>query len=231
MRLAIALVLLALAATPVRAQDGLFDATGDAPAVSPRAVLEFSRQWFRAERTFDTVFDETSAQFWGGGGQVTLWHGRIYGEVSVKRLVKNDQTLVGQRVFVSDNAVSKLGIPLRVKIEPLEFSGGYRFNAHPRVIPYVGVGFGSYHYTEESDFATDAENLDVTNRGSLFHAGVELRAARFLGVAMDAQYTHVPGILGEGGVSAQFAEGSGSAANRETDLGGWAARFKVVVGR
>jgi hypothetical protein len=228
---ALALLLLAAAATPVRAQGGLFDATGDAPAVSPRAFLEFSREWFRAERTFDAVFDESSAQFWGVGGQVTLWHGRIYGDVSVKRLVKNDQTLVGTRVFVSDNTVSKLGIPLRVKIEPLEFSGGYRFNAHPRVIPYVGVGIGSYHYTEESDFATDAENLDVTKRGSLFHAGVELRAARLLGVAMDAQYTHVPGILGEGGVSAQFAEGSGSSASREADLGGWAARFKVVVGR
>lgn len=231
MRLALAFLLLAAAATPVRAQEGLFGATGDAPTVSPRGFFEFSREWFHAERTFDAVFDDTSAQFWGGGGQVTLWHGRIYGEFSIKRLVKSDQTLVGQRVFVSDNTVYKLGIPLRVKIEPIEFSGGYRFNVHPRVIPYVGAGIGSYHYSEESDFAADTENLDVTKRGSIFHAGVELRAARLLGVAMDAQYTHVAGILGEGGVSAQFAAGSGSGADRETDLGGWAARFKVVVGR
>jgi hypothetical protein len=160
-----------------------------------------------------------------------VWHGRIYGEVGVSRLVKKDQTLVGTRVFVSDTSVSKLGIPLRTTIEPLEFTGGYRFNAHPRVIPYVGAGVGSYHYTEESDFATDAEKLDVTKLGSIFHFGVELRAFRLLGVAMDAQYTHVPGILGEGGVSALFASGSGSAASREKDLGGWAARLKVVFGR
>jgi len=230
-RFALAFLLLTAAAAPARAQGGLFDATGDAPAVSLRPFFEFSNEWFLAEQTFNAVFSEDSAQFWGLGGQVTVWHGRIYGEVGVSRLVKKDQTLVGTRVFVSDSTVSKLGIPLRTTIEPLEFTGGYRFNAHPRVIPYVGAGVGSYHYTEESDFATDAEKLDVTKLGSIFHFGVELRAFRLLGVAMDAQYTHVPGILGEGGVSAQFAEGSGSAASREKDLGGWAARLKVVFGR
>lgn len=225
-------LLLLLAATPARAQGGLFDATGDAPAVSVRPFFQFSNEWFLAQQTFEAVFDDRSEQFWGGGGQVTLWHGRVYGEVAVSRLVKKNQTLVGERVFVSDDgAVSRLGIPLRVKIEPLEFTGGYRFNAHPRVIPYVGAGIGSYHYTEESDFATDAETLDVTKNGFIFHAGVEARASRWFGVAMDAQYTHVPGILGEGGVSQQFAEGTGSGAKSEADLGGWAARLKVVFGR
>src|SRR5262249_34489000 len=165
-RPAIALALLLFAAAPARAQGGLFDATGDAPAVSLRPFFQFSNQWFAADQTFKAVFEDTSAQFWGGGGQVTLWDGRIYGESAVRRLVKSDQTLVGQRVFVGDDgAVFRLGIPVRVKIEPLEFTGGYRFNAHPRLIPYVGAGIGRYHYSEESDFATDAEKLDVTKNG------------------------------------------------------------------
>ena len=231
MRFAIALAMLAAAATPAHAQGGLFDATGDAPAVSLRPFFEFSNEYFLAVKTFDAIFDEKSAQFWGGGLQVTGWHGRIYGEIGTSRLVKNNQELVGQRVFVSDGAVYRLGIPLRVTIEPVELTAGYRFNAHPRVIPYVGGGVGSYHYTEESDFATDAENVDVTKRGSIFHTGVELRASRWVGVAVDAQYTHVPGILGAGGVSEQFAQRSGSSAKREADLGGWAARLNVVVGR
>jgi len=231
-RPALALALLLFAAAPARAQGGLFDATGDAPAVSLRPFFQFSNQWFAADQTFKAVFEDTSAQFWGGGGQVTLWYGRIYGEVAVSRLVKNDQTLVGQRVFVGDDgAVFRLGIPVRVKIEPLEFTGGYRFNAHPRLIPYVGAGIGSYHYSEESDFATDAEKLDVTKNGFVFHTGVEGRVSRWFGVAMDAQYTHVPGILGEGGISQHFAEGPGSNAKGENDLGGWAARLKVVFGR
>jgi hypothetical protein len=41
-------------------------------------------------------------------------------------------------------------------------------------------------------------------------------------MAVDVQYSHVPGILGTGGVSQQAGE---------TDLGGVAARLKLVVGR
>ena len=232
MRFGIVLVALLAAAAPARAQGGVFDAVGDAPAVSLRPFFQFSNEWFSASQTFNAVFGDDSAQFWGGGGQVTLWHGRVYGEVGVSRLVKNDQTLVGQRVFVGDDGgVFRLGIPVRVTIEPLEFTGGYRFNVHPRVIPYVGAGFGIYHYTEDSDFATSAEKVDVTKNGAIFHAGVEFRAFRWIGVAMDGQYTHLPGILGEGGASQQFAEGTGSSAKGEADLGGWAARFKVVFGR
>jgi hypothetical protein len=41
-------------------------------------------------------------------------------------------------------------------------------------------------------------------------------------LAVDVQYTHVPGILGDAGVSQ---------ATREDDLGGLAGRFKLIVGR
>ena len=210
---------------------GLFDATGDAPMISLRPFLDVSNEKFLAVKTFDAIFGETSAQFWGGGLQVTGWHGRVYGELGASRLMKKNQQLVGQRVFVSDGSVYKLGIPLRSTIKPVEFAAGYRFNAHPRIIPYVGAGFGSYHYTEQSDFADESENVDVTKRGGIFHAGVELRAHRWIGAAVDAQYTHIPGILGNGGVSQQFAEESTTQAKKERDLGGWAARLKIVVGR
>jgi len=232
-RAAAILLAVVAAASPASAQGGSswYGPAPDAPSISLRPFFEISNEKFMAVKTFDAVFGDTSAQFWGGGLQVTGWQGRVYGEVSASRLMKNNQQLVGQRVFVSDGTVYKLGIPLRSMIEPIEVSGGYRFNVHPRVIPYVGGGFGSYHYTEESDFADASENVDVTKNGGIFDAGVEVRAFRWVGVAVDAQYTHIPGILGNGGVSQQFAEGSGSGAKRERDLGGWAARLKVVVGR
>jgi len=167
------------AASPAWAQTrGLFDATGDAPMISLRPFLDVSNEKFLAVKTFDAIFGETSARFWGGGLQVTGWHGRVYGELGASRLMKKSEQLVGQRVFVSDGKVYKLGIPLRSTVKPVEFTAGYRFNAHPRVIPYVGAGFGSYHYTERSDFADPSENVDVTKRGGIFHAGVELRAHR-----------------------------------------------------
>ncbi len=56
----------------------------------------------------------------------------------------------------------------------------------------------------------------------MLNGGAEFRVHRWVGVSVDVQYTHVPGILGTGGVSQQAGE---------TDLGGVAARFKVVVGR
>jgi len=232
MRAAIFLAILA-AASPASAQSGSswYGPAPDAPTISFRPFFAISNERFAAAKTFDAVFDDASAQFWGGGLQVTGWQGRVYGEVSASRLMKKDQQLVGQRVFVSDGSVSKLGIPLRSTIEPLEITGGYRFNVHPRVIPYLGGGFGWYHYTEDSDFADASENVDVTKTGGIFDGGVEVRAFRWVGVAVDAQYTHVAGILGNGGVSQQFAQGSGSSANSERDLGGWAIRLKVVVGR
>ena len=225
MRRAVVLLVGVFWASPLFAQD--------APIISLRPFLDVSAEKFLAVKTFDAVFGETSVSSWGGGLQVTGWRGRIYGEVGASRLLKKNNELVGQRVFVSDGQVYKLGIPLRSTLKPIEFVGGYRFvDLTPRLVPYVGVGFGSYHYTEQSDFADPSENLDVTHRGGIFQGGVEVRATRWVGVAVDAQYTHVPGILGTGGASEAFVTSlSGTQASRERDLGGWAARVKIVVGR
>jgi hypothetical protein len=75
---------------------------------------------------------------------------------------------------------------------------------------------------EESGFAADGDNVDTHHVGYLLNGGVEVRLQKWIGVAVDAQYTPVPGIIGEGGISQDAGE---------TDLGGVAARFKVIVGR
>jgi hypothetical protein len=54
------------------------------------------------------------------------------------------------------------------------------------------------------------------------NGGAEFRLQRWVGLAVDVQYNHVPGILGTGGVSQQAGE---------SDLGGVAARVRLVVGR
>lgn len=226
MKPAIVALAIVLSASPLYAQD--------APLISIRPFLDVRNEKFRATKTFDAIFGETTARFWGGGVQVTMWRGRVYGELGASRLWKKNAELVGQRVFVSNGSVYRLGIPLRSTIKPVELTGGYRFDVvHPRIIPYLGGGIGSYRYTEQSDFAEASENVDVSHRGGIFDVGVEMRVHRWIGVAVDAHYTHVPGILGEGGVSGQFANDTQSAAEakRERNLGGWAGRFKVVVGR
>ncbi len=208
------------------------------PDIAIRPFFELRRESFAAQQTFDAVFGDASTSFWGGGVQVLVWRGRIYGELNADRILQSGGQLTGQRVFVSSSGnVSRLGIPLRAKIQPLEFLGGYRFNLRlnrrQQLVPFVGAGVSRYHYTETSDFADPSENLDATHSGFVFEGGVEYRVHRWVGVAGDAHYSHVPGILGTGGASQVFAGGTipGAIGAHESDLGGWAARLKVVVGR
>ena len=91
-----------------------------------------------------------------------------------------------------------------------------------RFIPYVGGGLGLYRYEQTSEFATDDENIDTRHAGVILEGGVEIRLHRWIGLGVDLRYNYVPGILGEGGIS-QLAD--------ENDLGGIAARVKLVIGR
>jgi outer membrane protein W len=173
---------------------------------------------FAAINTFDAVFGRTYAPFFGGGLQV-VFHDSLYVELGASRFKQT-----GQRAFRSGGQNFRLGIPLTATITPFEVAGGYRFRLRrlPRVRPYVAAGFGSYAYTETSDFANADENVDVRHSGTVLNGGAEFRLHRWLGLGADVQYTHVLGILGQGGISQQAGE---------NDLGGVAARFKLIVGR
>jgi outer membrane protein W len=90
------------------------------------------------------------------------------------------------------------------------------------VRPYVSAGVGSYAYKETSSFSEAGDDVDTRHAGYVVNGGAEFRLHRWLGLGVDAQYSHVPGILGTGGVSQQAGE---------SDLGGVAARFKLIIGR
>jgi hypothetical protein len=90
------------------------------------------------------------------------------------------------------------------------------------VRPYVALGIGSYSYQETSQFSQAGDDVDTRHVGFVANGGAEFRLQRWVGLAVDLQYSHVPGILGTGGVSQQAAE---------SDLGGVTARIKLVVGR
>jgi hypothetical protein len=125
---------------------------------------------------------------------VAFWKARIYGEAGLSRLTRSDSQLVGERVLVSGNSVFKLGIPLRSTIEPWKVAGGYRFHVSPRIIPYAGAGIASYHYAEESDFATPAESFDGDGTGPLYQFGVEVRVHKWVGITVGGELSQVTGI-------------------------------------
>jgi hypothetical protein len=188
----------------------------EAPALSIRPFLLGTQQSFAAKETFTAAFETSMAPFFGGGVQVVVLD-RVVVEIGASRF-----RMTGERAFRSGGETFRLGIPLTATITPLEITGGYRFTMTPRVRPYVAVGYGRYSYTETSDFAAEGENVDTRSTGPVVNGGAEFRLHRWIGLGVDAQYSRVRGILGEGGVSQQ---------ENETDLGGIAARFKIIVGR
>ena len=188
------------------------------PFLSVTAFALAAEQQFAATTTFNAIFGSTSAPFFGGGARVALRSGP-YVELAASRFRKT-----GERAFLFNNQASRLGIPLTATIVPVEVTGGYRLHLrrYPRVVPFGGVGVGWYHYTEVSEFSDPTENVDTRHNGYLVVGGVELKALRWIAFSIDTQYTHVPDILGNGGISEDASE---------HDLGGTAIRFKVVVGR
>ncbi len=232
MRTAILLLGLLAVSAPAAAQGPFSLGDDDLPPVVVRGILDISQQQFSADDTFDNVFGETSAPFWGAGLQVAVWEGRIYGEVGLSRIARDNSQLVGERVLVSGGNVFKLGIPLRSTIKSWKALGGYRFRLSPRIIPYVGAGITSYAYTEESDFALPDENLDVDRNGAVFQGGVEIRAHRWVGIAAGVERTRVTGIFGNAGLSQAYTSGDiTEGADGESDLGGWAFQLRFIFGR
>ncbi len=191
----------------------------EAPAISLRVFGEVTTQRFAASQSFNANFGGSVQPFYGGGLQATF-RDRVFVDVGASQFKKT-----GDQVFVSNGQVFHLGIPMTATVTPLEFAGGYRFHLRRSawLVPYAGAGLGVYRYRQTSAFATAAENVDVRKNGFLMMGGAEFRVHRWIGVAADLAYTHVPGILGvDPSVSHEFGE---------NDLGGLAGRFRIVVGK
>jgi hypothetical protein len=186
------------------------------PGFGIRGFGSFDYMWFAAEDSFEAILGEASHPLFGGGVDVIIAN-RIQASVSASRIRKT-----GQRVFVSDGEVFKLGLDDTVTVTPLVFTAAYRLPEFDRVIPYVGGGIGRYAFEEESEFAEAGENVD--ERFTSYHVlgGAEYAIAKWLFTAFEVQYATVPDSLGAPGVSSEFGE---------KDLGGFSLRVKVSVGR
>ena len=184
------------------------------PAVAFRPFFLATFKTSRPSETFKAAFGRATQPFFGGGLDIAFRNG-IFVDLTASRFSRN-----GQRAFVFNGQTYRLGIPLTATEIPIEVSGGYRFAAWRRIRPYAGGGVGSYSYKETSDFSASGDNVDVWHAGYLVVGGAEVRVNSWVAVAVDVQWTHVPGILGTGGLS----QGA------ENDLGGIAPRLRVIIG-
>ena len=82
-----------------------------APRFGIRGYGEGAYQWFTAADSFKAIFDTSGGFFYGGGAQV--YFGPIYVDVGVSRFEKT-----GERAFVFEGDVFRVGIPDRITMTP-----------------------------------------------------------------------------------------------------------------
>lgn len=169
-----------------------------------------------AKKTFDAVVGRSRVLGLGGGVDVTrLWKG-IFARVAFSSIEEE-----GRRVFVFNDEVFKLDIPLTIELSPLEIGAGWRLSnrALGRFEPYGGAGLLRMRYREVSDFAEPGDGIDETLLGQVVFGGIDLNLGKGVTVGAEVQRRFFRDALGDNGVAGAF---------EEKDLGG--TTFRVVVG-
>lgn len=174
---------------------------------------------FTAVKSFDTIVGSPSGSIFGGGARVGLPFGGLFVDVGAWRYRGR-----GERVFVANNEIFKLGIPVEITVTPIEISAGWQFRIRraPKLTPYAAGGLTILTYRETSDFSTSAEDAGESFSGYHVIGGAAYKITRWLGLAGEASWSTVPDAVGDAGVSKAF---------NETDLGGTTFRVKITIGR
>jgi hypothetical protein len=179
---------------------------------------------FTAADSFEAILGTSSGSIFGGGGQVRLPF-NLFARLDVSRFKKD-----GERVFVSNGDVFKLGIPTTITITPIEVTGGYRHalsfgrsvkgGRTFRLVPFGGAGFGRLPYKERADFAVAGDDVEESFTSYHVIGGVDAPIWRWFGAGVEYQHRWVRNAIGNSGVSAEFDE---------DDLGGGTFRVRLML--
>jgi hypothetical protein len=162
------------------------------------------------------VSGTSHAQVFGGGIQVTnLWK-FVFLDAAVSRTA-----IDGERVFIDEDDLQPLGIPLEVTMLYVDVAAGWR-HVSGRLSPYVGGGFSRLWYREESESAQPGDNVSDGGTGPLFLTGLDFAVSRWIRVGGELRYRRIAGVLGSAGASAHFGERS---------AGGISSALRVSIGR
>ena len=203
-RTVLALAVLGVLAAPVLAH---------AQSATGRVYVTVGTTLMTSSETFEAVAGTSRITVVGVGGAVS-WQS-VFIDVAVSK-----GTLDAQRVFVLDDEVFDLGIPLEISVRPVDIAGGWR-GTSGRLSSYAGVGVTFLTYEETADFADPGDDVSERASGWLLLGGVDVSILPWLHAGGEVRYRAVTGVLGEGGVSEAFGEDS---------LGGTAVAVRVSVG-
>lgn len=186
------------------------------PTLGGRGYVTYGTTLFTAADSFKAVDGKERQNGRGGGGTVTgLWRG-VFVDVAFSQ-----QRFDGQRVFVDSGTRYPLGIPLTIKLRPIDVATGWRFAAG-RVSPYAGGGVTFISYKESGAFAQAGDDVSEQKAGALVLGGLDVAIVKWAHVGADLRYRMVTGVLGVGGVSAMFGD---------DQLGGFSTAMRVSIGR
>ena len=170
---------------------------------------------FTANDSFDAVTGSAWGVMYGGGAQVGFSSGLFF-QGSYERYEET-----GQRVLVADDQIFELGIENVVTFTPIQAVVGYRQPAGKKTMGYVGAGAGWYRFQEEAAFSEPGDNVDETKPGLVVLGGIEYAVTPWFWVGGEGQWTYIPELLGNDGISEAF---------EEDDLGGLTIRLKLSFG-
>lgn len=174
-------------------------------------------QQMTAKESFDAVTGSSSISGAGGGAEVhRLWRG-VFVRASVSRMKAE-----GERVFVFDDTVFPLGIPMDITMTPIELGAGWRFKPlGGRMVPYLGAGALWVKYEETSEGDIGSERVNETYPGAVVFGGIDVSVWRFVSAGAEVAWRTAT-VKDPGGSLGAFGE---------KDLGGVSVRVMVSIGR
>lgn len=172
------------------------------------AFALFDANLMTAKDSFDAVVGTTRFDALGGGGEVKVWRD-LFARVTFSQASRD-----GERVFVVDDEVFPIGIPITIETAPLEVSVGWRFqNAFRRRPRQVPPRPGQPGYAPRGPVTNPAADPNAP-RGT--GAGTGTTGAGAAGAGQTGTGAGAAGTAGAGagtqtGAGAQTGTGAGAA--------------------
>ena len=179
-----------------------------------RLFVHFEGQAMTAKDSFDAVTGTSTLMGVGAGLEAqNVWRS-LFLRGAISRLKKT-----GERVFVADGELFRLGIPLEITMTPIEVGAGWRFKPLSGVVPYVGAGALFHKHREESPGDGSGDGVNETYTGVSLFGGVEVPVWRSVSAGAEVGWRKAS-VGSPGGAMAAFGE---------KDLGGVTFRVMFAI--
>lgn len=164
MRRVLVVMVALLWAAPAWAQTGGDEFRG-------RLFVHFEGQAVTAKDSFEAVTGSTTIMGFGGGLEVQNVWSKLFIRGAISRL-----STTGERVFVYEGEVFRLGVPLDITMTPIEVAAGWRFSpiGSRGTVPYIGGGALFLKHREESPGDLSGDGVNETYTGLAVFGGVEV---------------------------------------------------------